>query len=460
MRRTAVSALLVLLLVSGPQAPLIRVVGKRSAFSAVTNTSSKQDLTLLTYHGALEVGAEAVQVQVLLHVLVKVKQRADGSFKVRTVTYAERPEFAEGEDFAPPLTELSLTLEYEEGGAWQPLQLNELGVLQVQGPFVHEASVSENVAANELRLRIMDWPIFYTVSLPKLADRNLYGPVLRDSGPFQNAVVIGDIHGGSPTTAAKVLATHMAHHFALGFDMYLLYVRGSHLSDAVQANSVTSGYIGDGRLHIISLDALQIPQYDVGFREWAAYDPTKLIAYNHAALLLWGEHFRLSVLDIDELWSSKDEITTVNTWFDRCFQGFDIISAGRLDMICSDCLKRSESEMHHFEKYWDASDPLEVLQSFSQVAGDSSDPKSIFNPDKVGQVWLHQPSGLPGSKSALVAVSEDKYDLKQDCVFVVHLRNLFRKRVEDADTAVDRQHWLVHKHRNHKTNHTSIGTNR
>ena len=94
MRRTAVSALLVLLLVSGPQAPLIRVVGKRSAFSSVTNTSSKQDLTLLTYHGALEVGAEAVQVQVLLHVLVKVKQRADGSYKVRTVTYAERPEFA------------------------------------------------------------------------------------------------------------------------------------------------------------------------------------------------------------------------------------------------------------------------------------------------------------------------------------------------------------------------------
>ena len=94
MRRTAVSALLVLLLVSGPYAPLIRVVGKPPVFSAVTTASSKQDLTLLTYHGSLEVGAEALQVQVLLHVLVKVKQRADGSFKVRTVTYAERSELA------------------------------------------------------------------------------------------------------------------------------------------------------------------------------------------------------------------------------------------------------------------------------------------------------------------------------------------------------------------------------
>jgi len=205
------------------------------------------------------------------------------------------------------------------------------------------------------------------------------------------------------------------------------------------------------------LDALQIPQYDVGFREWAAYDPTKLIAYNHAALTLWGEHFHLSVLDIDELWSSKDESTTVNTWFDRCFQGFDIISAGRLDMICNDCLKHSESEMHHFEKHWDALDPVEVLQSFSQVAGDSNDPKSIFNPDKIGQVWLHQPFGLPGSQTALVAVNEDEYDLKQDCVFVVHLRNLFGKRIEDADTAVDRRHWLVHRHRNNKKNHTSTG---
>ncbi|KAL0027926.1 hypothetical protein WJX79_003205 [Trebouxia sp. C0005] len=248
MRRTAVSALLVLLLVSGLCAPLTRVVGKRSAFSAVATAPSKQDLILLTYHGSLEVGAEALAVQVLLHVLVKVKQRADGSFKVRTVTYAERPELAEGEDFAPSLTELSLTLEHEEGGAWQPLHLDELDVLQVQGPFVHEASVPENVAANELRLRIMDWPIFYTISLPKLADQNLYGPMLKDSGPFQNAM---------------------------------------------------------------------IPQYDVGFREWAAYDPTKLIAYNHAALMLWGERFHLSVLDIDELWSSQDEMTTVNTWFDR-----------------------------------------------------------------------------------------------------------------------------------------------
>lgn len=365
--------------------------------------------------------------------------------------------FAEGDDFAPSLTELSLTLEHEDGGAWQPLHLDELGVLQVQGPFVHEASVPENVAANELRLRIMDWPIFYTISLAKLVDQNLYGPMLKETGPFSNAIVIGDIHGGHPTTAAKVLATHMAHHFALGFDMYLLYVRGSDLSNAVQQNPVTSGYIGEGKLQIVSLDALQIPQYDVGFREWAAYDPTKLIAYNHAALMLWGEHFHLSVLDIDELWSSKDETTTVNTWFDRCFPGFDIISAGRLDMICKDCLQHSESEMHHFEKHWDASDPVEVLQSFSQVAGDSSDPKSIFNPDKVGQVWLHHPSGLPGSQTALVAVNEDEYELKEDCVFVVHLRNLFEKRIEDADTTVDRRHWLVHRHRNNRKSHTSNG---
>ncbi len=101
MRRTAVSALLVLLLVLGPCAPLIRVVGKRSAFSAVITGSSKQDVTLLTYHGSLEVGAEALQVQVLLHVLVKVKQRADGSFKVRTVTYAERPELAGKRTYIP-----------------------------------------------------------------------------------------------------------------------------------------------------------------------------------------------------------------------------------------------------------------------------------------------------------------------------------------------------------------------
>ena len=49
-------------------------------------------LTLFTYHGPVEVSPEEMQLNVILHVLVKAKRRADGSFALRTVSYAERPE--------------------------------------------------------------------------------------------------------------------------------------------------------------------------------------------------------------------------------------------------------------------------------------------------------------------------------------------------------------------------------
>ena len=356
---------------------------------------------------------------------------------------------AEGEEFAPNPNELTLSLEHRVSHeVWHPLELTMLGLLQVQGPFVHEGSVPQAIAAQELRLRVLNWPMYYKLSLPDLASQSAFGPtMLLDPNVFRNAVVIGDMHGTDVTTAAQILATHMAHHFALGFDMYLIYVRGSELSTAISANSVTEGYVTDGKLRIISLDELQIPMYDSGFT-WAAYDPTKLIAYNHAALMLWGERFHLTVIDIDEMWSSKDASSTVNSWFDSCFPGSYIISASRVDMVCNDCLEQGLSELDYFKQNWRASDPTEVLQSFSKVVDFNSDPKSVFYPDKVGQVWLHHPFRSLGSEAALVVVSDESFDLTQDCVFVVHLRNLFETRIDDAHTAVDRHHWLVHKHRN------------
>ncbi len=82
-------ALLVILLLSVPRT---QVACQLPRTAASANSISNRDLTLLSYHGPVEVGAEALQVQVLLHVLVKAKRQTDGSFAVRTVSYAERPE--------------------------------------------------------------------------------------------------------------------------------------------------------------------------------------------------------------------------------------------------------------------------------------------------------------------------------------------------------------------------------
>ena len=355
-------------------------------------------------------------------------------------------------------SKLDITLQHEDRkGVWQPLQLSNLGVLQHQGPFIHEANIPEALAAKAFRLRVLDWPIYYTVRLPDIANQSPSGPMLNDHGPFRNAIIIGDIHITNVTLAAQVLATHMAHHFALGFDLYLLYARGAELNKALQANRVTAAFIADGMLQFVSLDALQIPLYDDGSsyeemikhrhdRSSSAYDSIKLIAYNHAALALWGERFRLAVLDIDEMWSSQDAFTTVNSWFDRCFPGSDVIRASRVKMICDVCLQSDVSELHYFQQNWQAADPSKVLQSFSRVMGFNKDPKSIFDPAKIGQVWLHAPFVLSGSVATDVLIADAATDLAQECAFVVHLRDLFGKRTQDASIMPDKYHQLVHRH--------------
>ena len=319
-----------------------------------------------------------------------------------------------------------------------------LGMLQGEGPFVHEGTIPAQHAAQEVRLRVLDWPTYYTVDLSAVAEDNPKGPTTAASGPFTNAVVIGDVRTKNATTGAQVLATHMAHHFSLGFDLYMLYVRGSELTLAVQANSVTAKYVEQGKLKIVSLDALQLPLYD---NAQLSYDPTKLVAYNHAALSLWGERARLAVLDIDEMWSAKEAGSTIDTWFDTCFAGCDVLSVGRVEVVCDGCIKDGLSELGYFEQHWDAAEPTGILRNFTKVVNFHKDPKSIFDADKVGQVWLHMPFPLADSQSLNVQVSEQSFDSLQDCVFVVHFLNLFGQRIDNTFTSVDRHHSVAHRHR-------------
>ena len=73
---------------------------------------------------------------------------------------------------------------------------------------------------------------------------------------------------------------------------------------------------------------------------------------------------------------------------------------------------------------------------------------TLFDVEKVGQVWIHMPFPLSDSKEVTVKVDDiDQADeVTQDCVFVVHLTNLFRQRSPDL-LPDHRRHYLVHKHR-------------
>ena len=352
---------------------------------------------------------------------------------------------AEGQRFAPIPDRLAIVLQHpDEENNWYPIYLEMLGMLQGEGPFVHEATISAQLAAKEMRLRVLNWAIYYSVDLAAVAEQNPNGPAIVQSGAFTNAVVIGDMRTSNATIGSQVLATHMAHHFSLGFDLYMLYVRGSDLTTAVEANPITAKYIKQGKLYILSLDELQMPLYDDAR---SAYDPTKLVAYNHAALSLWGERARLAVLDSDEMWSAKEAGSTIDKWFDTCFPGCDVLSVGRVEVVCDDCIRDGLSELEYFEQHWDAAEPTEVLRNFTKVISFHIDPKSIFDADMVGQVWLHVPFPLAESKSVIVQVSEERFDSLQDCAFVVHFPNLFGQRIDNTFTSVDRHHWVAPRHR-------------
>lgn len=331
--------------------------------------------------------------------------------------------------------------------SWQRTHFSPLAMLQAQGPFVHEATISEDVAAQDMRLRLSDWPVYYTISLAALAVRNNLWTHLPQPGSdrFSNAIVIGDIHC-DVTIAAELLATHMTYHLALGFDYYLMYVRAN-LLEALYGNSMTADYILRGQLLPISLDALQFPSYEEGWAADAAYDPTKLVAYNHAALLLWQEKFHLAVLDIDELWGPRTPLSSVDQWFDTCYPETDLLSVTRLEVICGGCSSSGVSELEHFHQAWIASRPLEVLSNFSHVTNFHPDPKSIFHPDKVGQVWLHKPAAQPRTAVTEVLITSEA-ELTESCLVVVHLVNLFKSRVGNVPAASSRHQWPEHRRRN------------
>ncbi|KAL3158096.1 hypothetical protein ABBQ32_011700 [Trebouxia sp. C0010 RCD-2024] len=402
-------------------------------------------IPIFTFHGPVTSSSEAEQAEVLLHVLLKTKRKPDGAFIVRTVSYAETYELQEGRRFAPIPDQLTIALEHsDDEDNWSPTYLQMLGMLQGEGPFVHEINIPAQHATQEMRLRVLDWAIYYIVDLSAVADDNPHGPASAASGAFTNAVVIGDMRTKNATTGAQVLATHMAHHFSLGFDLYMLYVRGSDLGRAVEANPITAKYVEQGKLKIVSLDALRVPLYD---KAQSAYDPIKLIAYNHAALSLWGDRARLAVLDSDEMWSAKEAASTIDTWFETCFPGCDVLSVGRVEVVCDDCIKNGMSELEYFGQHWDAAEPTEILRNFTKVISFHKDPKSIFDADKVGQVWLHVPFPLAESKVVNVQVNEARFDSLQDCVFVVHFPNLFGQRIDNTFTSVDRHHWVANRHR-------------
>lgn len=310
----------------------------------------------------------------------------------------------------------------------------ELVEMVTQGPYILELTVPPSANTRQLRLRLFDWPIYYSLDIGKLLNNNLFGEGRMTQGVFRNAIAMTHVQSDHAITSAKILATHIAHHVGLGFDLYLLYTWSSDLTEAVMSNKVTAKFVDDGVLHMVSMESLQLPTYDdnrsdKSFPFHQSYDPKKNVIYNHAALTLWGELFHLAVLDVDEFFSTYPSYKSVNSWFRTCFPRVHAIRSTRVDAVCEKCVVNGETEMTYFSQHWNASKPMEILQSFNRVASYSSDPKSIFWPDKVGQVWMHEPVSLPGSRSTIVSAQDQLEDRADRCVYVVHLYNLFRHRI-------------------------------
>jgi len=335
------------------------------------------------------------------------------------------------EAFAPIPMKIDMFLEHQGDvrQPWRSWRFQPLGLINPQGPFVQELNVPV-VPSGEWRLRMLDWPLYYTLDLPKLALNNQYGTMIKNNGAFRNAVVISGIHSLDPVVFAIVLAAHMAHHMSLGFDLYLVYVRDLRVLKSILDNAVTTKYVDDGSLQVISLDSLQLPSYDdkrmeVDHPFHQSYDSMKLVAYNHASLMLWGERFRMAAIDLDEFWSSHPSHHMVNSWFDTCFPQVDILMSERVNVVCNQVLRQDMTELSYFRHHWNASAPTIILRHFDQIVSFSKDTKTLSWPDKVGQIWIHKPESLNGSNEMYVGIDQTSLEVKHPygCVFVVHLYN-------------------------------------
>ncbi len=115
-------------------------------------------------------------------------------------------------------------------------------------------------------------------------------------------------------------------------------------------------------------------------------------------------------------------------------------------MVCNQTLRQGMTELNYFRHHWNASAPTVILKDFDQVMSFSKDPKTLSWPDKVGQVWIHRPHNLNGSTHMYVAIDSSSYEVKypHDCVFIVHLYNLFKPRIPvDMPTAFGKLHWTT-----------------
>ena len=304
----------------------------------------------------------------------------------------------------------------------------------IQGPYALELLVPQAIKTKQLRLRLFDWPVYYSLDMQKLLNNNLFGEEKVTHGVFRNAIAMTHVRSTNPDTSAKILATHITHHVALGFDLYLLYTWSSDLVEAIMSNEVTAKFVGDGVLQMVSMESLQFPTYDdnrsdKSFPFHQSYVPRQNVIYNHAALTLWGELFHLAVLDVDEFFSAYTGYSSVSSWFRKCYPRVHVLRSSRVDAVCEKCALNGEKEMAYFSQHWNASKPVAILEDFNRIASFSSDPKSVFWPDKVGQVWVHEPFSLPNSRSVTVSAEDQLNGQAHQCVFVVHLYNLFKHRI-------------------------------
>lgn len=292
----------------------------------------------------------------------------------------------------------------------------------------------QSANTKHFRLRLFDWPIYYSLDMQKLLNHNLFGEETVTRGVFRHAIVMTHVRSGHPDTAVKILATHITYHVALGFNLYLLYTWSSDLIYAVMSNNVTAKFVAEGTLQMVSMETLHFPTYDdnrsdKSFPFHQSYVPRQNVIYNHAALTLWGELFHLAVLDVDEFFAAYPNFESVGSWFRNCYPRVHVIRSSRVDAVCEKCALSGETEMGYFSQHWNAKKPVAILQDFNRIASYSSDPKSIFWPDKVGQVWVHEPFSLPGSRSVTISAQDQLEGRADRCVYVVHLYNLFKHRI-------------------------------
>eukprot|EP01023_Acetabularia_acetabulum_P066083 TRINITY_DN8854_c0_g1_i2.p1 TRINITY_DN8854_c0_g1~~TRINITY_DN8854_c0_g1_i2.p1 ORF type:complete len:579 (+),score=14.07 TRINITY_DN8854_c0_g1_i2:622-2358(+) len=227
------------------------------------------------------------------------------------------------------------------------------------------------------------------------------------AGPFYDKFY----KGVEPSYLARVLAYHIHYHITyMAIDRYLIYCRENYLNVFLQDKDIEQ-YAQKGIATVVLWQ--EVANY---FNKKYALQPTMI---SHAILAHWGANVRLLIGDVDEFAGTPIPQANLPTLINTCkIKPLSYIY--RKEYLCQECVKNPPP---YQTQLWQGDiaqiQPL-IKYNLMKIIDEQNNPKGFIDPKRVCSWSVHV--GVP------VQADIKFNDIQTTCLYLVHLRHMFRDR--------------------------------